>query len=53
MNLSSQYKEILANVCVNPDEDIVSNVIGFFKNFIGKANAKIRDFKDEIGISFM
>jgi hypothetical protein len=34
------------NVCINPDEDIVSNVIGFFRNFIAKANNKLRDYKD-------
>jgi hypothetical protein len=44
--LSEQYKQIIVNVCVDPDEDIVENVIGFFRNFIAKANNKLRDLKD-------
>jgi len=53
MNLQNQYKQILQNVCVNPDDDIVSNVVGFFRNFIAKARNQLRDFKDEIGVSFL
>lgn len=53
VNLQNQYKQILQNVCVNPDEDIVSNVVGFFRNFIAKCRNNLRDIKDEIGVSFL
>lgn len=53
MNLSSEYKSILMNVSVDPDEDIVSNVVGFFRNFIAKSRGELRNFKDEIGTPFL
>lgn len=41
------------NVSVDPDEDIVSNVVGFFRNFIAKSRGELRNFKDEIGTPFL
>jgi hypothetical protein len=32
-----EFQNIISNVCTNPDDDIVSNVIGFFRNFIAKS----------------
>lgn len=53
MNLSEQYKSILMNVSLNPDEDIVSNVVGFFRNFIAKSRGELHSYKDEIGTNFL
>jgi hypothetical protein len=52
-NLSPQYTTILQNVCIDVDDDLVANVIGFFRNFIAKAKSQIRNYKDEIGVSFL
>lgn len=52
-NISNQYKNILANVCVDVDEDIVSNVVGLFRNFIARLKTNLRNCKDECGISFL
>ena len=45
-NLSDQYKTILVNVCVEPDEDIVSNVVGLLRNFTARLKVNIRNCKD-------
>ena len=52
-NISEQYKNILVNVCVDVDEDIVSNVVGLFRNFIARLKGNLRECKDEVGISFL
>ena len=53
MNLAEEYKSILVNVCVEPDEDIVSNIIGLLRNFVARLRGNLRVRKDELGISFM
>ena len=32
-NISQQYQDILVNLCVNPDEDTICNIIGLFRNY--------------------
>lgn len=53
LGLSAKYTDILQNVCVDTDDDLIANVIGFFRNFIGKGKGLLRDLKDELGVTFM
>ena len=53
LNLPENYKKILVNICLEPDEDIVANVIGLFRNYIARFGKDLHNYKNEVGVSYM
>ena len=46
LGLPVKYTDIVQNVCVDTDDDLIANVIGFFRNFIAKGKGLLRNLKD-------
>lgn len=53
MNINEQYKTMLTNLCVEPDENMLENSIGLIRNYIAKLGPQLRDLRDEVGKTYL
>lgn len=44
---------MVANICSEPDEDIVVNVIGVLRNYIAKLGGQLSSLTNEVNSSYM
>jgi len=53
-NFDRTFGDILANICIDPDDNILSDSIGSLRNFISKSHFEaLHQEKDQFGFTFI